>query len=938
MTDQNALRVVGPPRRARWRAVFLSATGVLALATPPAFAQAGADTTEDRAGTGSEIVVTGSRVVRQGYDAPTPTTVIGTEQLVQKAPATLIDAVATLPAFRQTSTPATGGIGVAGTGGASFVNLRGIGANRTLVLLDGRRFVPSTVAGTTDVAIFPSALVSRLEAVTGGASAAWGSDAVAGVVNFILDTKFTGLKGDFAAGMSAHGDTDNYKAALTYGTGFAGGRGHALLSGEYYTADGIARKDRSFSRYNTAVVTNPAYTATNGEFQRLVSPYTYFSTATYGGLVLNGPLAGTVFEPGGGLSKRATPDLLSGTSAVFSGPQYLPFIGNTAVLTVPQDRYSIFGRLSYEVADGVTLFAEGTYARSDTGPLTGSAPSTVAAGNLTIRRDNAFLPAAFAARMDDPNGDGNTADAITSFTLGMFRNDWGAGLVSQKNTTKRGVIGLDADLGNGWTANAYYQHGENKGVRTIGNNAMWSRVHGAADAVRAPGGSIICRSTLTNPNDGCVALNVFGEGASTPEMLAYVMGVSRADLKTTQDVVAFDVSGEPFSLWAGPVSIAVGGEYRREEAVQVVDERSAARLFALANPQPIDGRYSVKEAFAEVVVPLLADVPMVQKLDLNAAARITDYSTSGSVNTWKVGATWDVIDDIRLRFTRSRDIRAPNVLELFSGTLQSSASIMDPFLNNLQYFFQGTSSGNRDLNPEKADTVAAGVVVRPSFLPGFSASVDYYDIKIDDAIATLTLQEIMDRCFAGTTALCALAVRDPDTGRVISMNSPYLNFQSLKTWGLDMEASYRFGLLGGNAVIRLLANYVGKLATDDGRQAIDRAGDISAGQPKWNFDLTTTYAIGPWDFYVNVNRIGGGKYNNTYVRPVDIDDNTIGSRIYVNASIQHRFTVDDNRDLTLFFNVSNLFNEKPPALFGAQGGAAYDRIGTRFKGGVRFRL
>jgi len=887
-----------------------------------------------------QIVVTGTRVTRSGYDAPTPTTVLGDDLIEAKAPTTIIDALVTLPAFKNSSTAQTAGVGQAGSGGLSFVNLRGLGANRTLVLLDGQRFVPSTSIATVDIGVLPTALIQRVDVVTGGASAAYGSDAVAGVVNFILDNRFTGLKGVIENGISDYGDNATVKVSLSGGISFAE-RGHLILSGEYVHAEGVPPNARPDTEYPVAnVITNPAWTPTNGQVRRLILPYVYSRTAGLGGIVVGGPLAGIEFGPGGATFQQPAGTYPGTTTHVLPGRfDDQPWGNSLAFSALPQEKLTGYGRLSWDLTDGLTAYATGVIAHNEPGPFYSSPHNTQITGLMTIRRDNAFLPANVRTQM--------TTLGLQTISVGRYSEDFGGSVVRRINDTYRGVIGLQGDIGGDWYLDVYGEYGTNQAVFEIERNVIRANLPLAVDAVDqglATGGvadgNIVCRSTLTNPGNGCVPLNIFGPFARRPNFITspaldYIFGTSRAVLDLTQKVVAASISGEPFSTWAGPVSFAAGAEYREESARQEVDAISQAGGFGLGNPRALSGDLNVKEAFAETVVPLAEDIPFLRALDLNGSIRVTDYSTSGSVVTWKVGANWEPLEGVRVRATRSRDIRAPNILELFSSRVQSTAGVLDP-LTNTNPVLQSFSLGNPDLRPEKADTTALGIVLQPAFLPQLQLSVDYYNIEVLDSISTLALQDIVNRCVSGNQELCALITRGPDN-IITQIDNPFLNLQSLTTDGLDIELSYRQPIGEGTATARILANRVFSYEISDGVTAIDRAGDLSAGQPEWTGNATLAYQLGAFSAFADLTYIGGGKYDVTYTLPTDINDNTISSRTY--ANFQASLDVgEDGQEREIFFNVSNAFNVRPPAIYVYSGGPNYERIGRAYRIGFRFEL
>lgn len=886
-----------------------------------------------------DIVVTGTRIVRSGYDAPTPTTVLDRELIDSKAPITIIDALVSLPVFRNSATPGTAGVAQAGPAGQSFVNLRGLGATRTLVLLDGQRFVPSTSVGSVDIGVMPSALIKRVDIVTGGASAAYGSDAIAGVVNFVLDNHFTGIKGAVEGGISQYGDNRTFRAELSAGFAFAE-RGHFVVSGEYVRASGVPMNARPDTQYPIArIIINQDWTPDNGQMRRLIVPYVYTKTAALGGVIVGGPLAGLEFGPGGTTSQQPA-GLFNGTSShVLAGrrdDQAWDF--SVSLSSLPQEKAALYARTSWDVAQDLSLYATGVIARNKPGPFYSSPANTIISGNFIIARDNAFLPAAVKGRME--------ALGLQTISVGRYSEDFGASIVSRENDTYRAVIGLQGDIGGGWKIDAYGQYGENRQTFLIERNWIRANMALAADAVDeglarggAANGNIVCRSTLSAPGNGCIPLNIFGPSGTrdapvTPPSAGYIFGTTRAVLHTAQTVAALSLSGEPLQSWAGPVSFVAGGEFRAESARQTVDALSAAGAFGLGNPKPLSGEVSIREVFAETVVPLGKGRPFLRRLDLNGAIRFTDYSTSGSVVTWKLGLTWQPVDAIRLRMTRSRDIRAPNILELFSSPVLSTGGAVDPFTNSSPTF-QVSSLGNPDLVPEEADAQTVGIIVRPPMLPGLEFSVDYYKIKVLRAISTLSPADIINRCYLGNVGLCRLVARAD--GAITRVDSPYLNLQSLATDGFDLELSYRREIGRGAAYVRVLANLARSYVVSDGVTRIERAGDMSNGQPRLALNAMLGYRIDQLRLQADIAHIGAGNYDNSFTLPTDINDNSIPSRTYLGLQA----SVDLGRGARrreLFFNISNLFNTRPPAVFVFSGGPGYERVGRSFRAGVRFAI
>ena len=453
----------------------------------------------------------------------------------------------------------------------------------------------------------------------------------------------------------------------------------------------------------------------------------------------------------------------------------------------------------------------------------------------------------------------------------------------------------------------------------------------------SPSGAIVCRSTLINPGNGCVPLNPFTRGDRSPASLAYFLGTAQSQLLFKEYAAAVNVTGEPFHLPAGPVSVAVGAEYRKNSARQSADPLSRTNAFVGANQGQLSGQLDIKEVFGEVVVPVLKNAPLIRNLDVSGAARHTDYSISGGVTTWKAGVNYSPFADLRLRLTRSRDIRAPNILEIFDTAVQSTVQVVDP-RTNTPVAFQGFTLGNANLRPEIGNTLTFGGVYSPSWLPGFTASVDAYRINIKGAIGTLTNQQLVDRCEAGNQLLCAQITRNT-AGQLTEIRNQRLNLQQQEVNGIDFDTSYRFDLekvrLPGSFTIRGLASYVSTFRTSDGVTSIDQAGSILNGQPHWSSDITANYQNGGFALNANWVYLGGGSYDNQYIEGVDINDNHVGSTSYFNFQIGYTQELK-RRAITYYMNINNAFDQGPPLEF-AVNGNNYDRVGRRFVVGVRVR-
>ena len=921
-------------------------------AAPDAGQPAAADAPADAKG--ADIVVTGSRVARNGYQMPTPVTVIGSEEIKAAAPSNVADFVNDIPSVVGSATPATSNGSIsAGTAGVNALNLRGIGANRTLVLLDGQRSVGSTLNGTVDVNTFPQGLIKSVEIVTGGASAAYGSDAVSGVVNFILDKDFTGLKGSVETGVTTYGDDADWRISLTAGTRFAGGRGRVLLNGEVADREGIFGVPRDWNNNGWYLINNPDYTPGNGLPERLVTAHAGLSNATPGGIITNTPLRGTYFGRGGAVGQFNYGNTRD--PWMIGGDWQSVQVNNQQSLHADERRQGIFGRLSYEFSEALEVFAQGSWNRDASLGWTGVQFNQ---GNVVIRSDNAFLPADIRAKL--------AALKIAQFNLGTTNADLPIRKTDNDRTVKRLVLGGKGKfdlVGRDFKWDGYYQKGvtdTHEVARDISNNA---RLALAQDAVFRPGtNEIVCRSTLTDPGNGCVPFNRMGIAVNSQAALDYVLGNPARRQQFTQDVAAANLSFDAFKVWGGPVGIALGAEHRTEGVSGEVEEQYRSGWF-VGNYLPTFGKYSVTEGYVEALVPLIKGV------ELNGAVRGTNYSTSGYVTTWKAGATVSPIPDIRFRVTRSRDIRAPNLQELFTAGTSRTNVLTDPFNNNANTQFLEKTTGNPGLVPEVADTLGFGAVVQPRLIPGLGFSVDYYDIKIKDAIGAVSAQTIVDRCFEGNEAYCAAITRGTAPGGasvITQVNVSPFNFAQQRARGLDLEASYRIRLADlvptwdGTLNLRFMGTrYLENYVNNGIDPATDSVGqNFGDGPPKFLYRLQATYHGGNTIINLTGRGISAGTYDNSFVEcesscPVStithrtINNNHIPGAFYLDASITH--TVNTGKvETEFFFNVTNLLNKDPAIVAWGPAGSAYgnpstnaglyDFLGRVFRVGARFQL
>jgi len=920
-----------------------------------------------------EITVTGSRIQRaSGFTAPTPVTVLGADRLEQRAIANVGDALNELPSFRASTNPATNQ-NTGGNIGARVLDLRGLGASRTLVLVDGKRFVASTSQGTIDTNLVPSVLIDRVDIVTGGASAAYGSDAVAGVVNFALATNLDGMRANASYGSSFKGDDENLNASIAGGLPFAGGRGHFVWAGEFSNEHGLGDcYTRSWCGEEWLNLGNSP-PGTDGRPANNITNDVHTATLSQDGVINSAsasfPLRGITFNSDG-TTRPFQYGELYGTNLVpifmkgGEGHGENVFIDGY-LLKVPVKRYIAYTKTTFDFTDTVTGALDLSYGQVD-GQSNGvqyrdSAGSLANAQSFgAILSGNPFIPASVQQIMTD--------NAIPTFTLGRSFGDVGNALAESTTKTYRAVASLKGKFGDSsWGWDGYYQFGKNDVRLDVSGNVSISRMRNAIDAVTNGSGQIVCRinadASTANDDPACAPFNPFGRNRFSPEALAYVTPHGFQTTAIRENVLAANVQGDLFTLPAGAVQLAGGAEWRKQKLEGDADPISQATDFYSLNGQSLAGQIEVSEGYLETNIPLLSELPFARALELNGAARRTHYSFSNpstpdnslSVTTWKAGTTWEVIPQVRLRATRSRDIRAPNLSELFGPLTTGGGGVIDPATGR-QLNPQQISGSNPALTPETADTWTAGIVLRPSgFLEGLQLAVDYYDIQVDNAIGTLGGQTVANRCFQGAIEFCPLVDRDPVSGEIVRIRNVLLNVNSVITRGVDVEAQYRFTMgSAGTLDLRLLGTIVNDLITVDSAGETQRAGmtgwraGTQPGMPDWSADLLTTWSRDRLSLTMHNKYIPSGQYNNSLVGPNEpgwsvtllngANLNEVDSGFYTDLSGQFQLKDDD---LVLFAAVNNVFDKEPPLAPSVAGNGnfiLFDPIGRSYRLGLRARF
>ncbi len=870
----------------------------------------------DNAASNDDIVVTSSRIQRSGFNAPTPTTVIGEAELRQGNRPSVAQVLNDSPQFRATSTPATTTGNT--TSGTSTADLRGLGAVRTLTLLNGHRF-----NGASDLNTVPQNLIKRVDVVTGGASAAWGSGAVAGVVNIILDDEMKGWRMGAQTGVSSRGDTARYGADIAWGTEFAGGRGHFMISADYM------REQGAFGRKSRPNLESSVFQRADG--QLVLARDVNYTIINNGGSILrlNATPYNLSFNPDGSVGPLPLGSDTYGQFTVGGNGQN---IYDYVAVSSPYQRNNVYARATYDITDSLKLWVDGSYSRMWSNYTFFPETPIVA-----IMPDNAFLTQTARNQL--------AAAGVTGpFALGRIMDDAGPDRMLNFKFSRRnleGAFGLKGSFGDGWGYDAYYDHGELRADQSLYNQRITAKFNNAVDAVLV-NGKPVCRinadASTANDDPSCAPINLLGNGNISAAGVAYAFGGTRSIVTTKLDAAGASMHGQPFSTWAGKVDIAFGADFRWEKlTTNHIDPLSLSKAFTTLNSAPTNGGFSVREAFGEVNVPLL-DIADAIHLEVNGAARYSDYSTSGGIWSWKTGGTMRIANDLLLRSVYSRDIRSPSIVEYFLGRATNKADLYDPFRKETQASVSIYTGGNPKLTPEISHTLTLGGSYSPHYVRGLSFSVDYYDIKIDNVITTITPTDTLTQCLKANPndPTCGGVITRKANGELESLSATYRNLISYGTRGLDIEASYRTSLGSGKLGFRVLANHIFDLTIRDGGQPRDVAGivggDTAFSTPKWRLTGSVTYENGGFGADLRARYVGGGIFS-AQLGPNDkpILNNQISARTYIDLGLQFK-----TGPFTLFGNINNLFDANPP--YTPYNNPNYDVIGRYFSGGVKLKF
>lgn len=943
----------------------------------------------------SQIVVTGTRV-RSGFTAPTPLQVLDSTAIEQRGATNPYDVLKDLPAVSTRTSAASSGIRFQ-VAGQNFVDLRSLGTPRTLVLVNGRRFVPTVPnvsSGTpyqVDINLIPSLMISRMDVVTGGASAAYGSDAVAGVLNIILKDQVDGIQGEVQTGISERGDNEEYRLGLVGGFSFAGDRGHVVLSGDYVKSEGIPDyRARDFAVRFWNFFGNPDSTTANGQPKQILVTGldTQPGNRTAGGLIVaatGGTLAqrqglvGLQFDSATSLSPfvrglynpagltnagMTSTGRFAGTQAGGENPDL-----NINTLVPPNERKIVYGRANYDLTDDLNVFVEASYGdseatfignnTSDQGSIYN--PATASGSLVRIYADNPFIPDALRSLIPAPTGPSTATPPSQSFLLARANYDMPAQVSTVEVQAYTFATGLSGALGAGWDWDTSYSYGRSKYHRTLPAARDRSLYALAADVIVNPStGDFMCRSTLTDPGNGCVPLNLFGSGSPSAAAIDYAFEELHSEVVYDQHAAQLNASGSPFDTWAGPVAVAAGVEWRHEKLDASVSPASAETdVYDSSVGKPFDGDFSVVEGYAEATVPLAADMSFAKSLAINGAVRHAIYSgdadAAGGQTTWKIGATYEPFDGLMLRAVRSLDIRAPSLYELKVASSQSVQTVT--YANQVFTGVRITTNGNPNLTPERSKTFTVGAVIAPGFIPRLRFSVDYFDIEVDDVITNFGVNAIASSCAAGIQSFCdLLTFTGPNqTGTLVALDNPFLNLSSIETNGLDFNMTYSMPVGPGDLSLRAAATYVDKFtitAPTTPPSVSEYAGDNSNNEfavPHWRGNASLTYDWEKASVTLQTLYVGSGRKDArlsevatpTSAPDVSPEDNHVGDYFLFNLS----GTIDvlDEGRAQLFWVVNNLFDRDPlfvpRAISRSQtNGGLYDVIGRNYRIGLRFKL
>jgi outer membrane receptor protein involved in Fe transport len=915
-----------------------------ALLASPAFAQQAGTDDEGL----EEIVVTGSHIARSGFDTPAPMTTIDADEILQSGYSSVGDVLLQTPSIGVGTGTATR----AGDG-AAFVNLRGLGTNRSLTLINGNRRVSGSTSGSAvDLNAIPASMIERIEVVTGGSSAVYGADAVSGVVNVILKDDFDGLELSTSGGTSQEGGAENFSLSLHGGAGFASGRGSFGFGASYSQTEPLFIRDRDYD-IGAVALDNQDYSGGDDEpIAFLIQDWVFYLRPYSGGFTIDDTLY--TYVDGGLRPVAFTPGY--GEGIVDSGPNKDPqgyYFGDFAALRNAIDVASFRTNMNYDVTDNIEFFAEAELSVVDA--------EDVGSVNLflgsPLSRDNPLLPGGVTSLMD--------TNGIDSISVDRYAIDYGVMTTESDRDTWTVVSGLRGDLENGWSWRVTGQYGEYTINSRTPNTTITPNYLNAIDVVTdVDSGDPVCRSEAARAA-GCSPLNILGRNVASQDALDYILHTRLESTTNTQHIFSAQLTGDLLSLPAGELGFAFGVD-SRSETIAIRDDGLAVtgQLNRIAGQPALSADFDVNEAYVEVLAPIVRDKPLFHALNLEGAVRVSDYNTIGRTNAWKIGGDWSPTEDLRFRFTASTSVRAPNLNELFTPRSETSTLFLDPCQPGLQIVNPNraancsalgipdglplaqadsdgviASGGNPNLTEEESDSYTVGLVFAPTRIEGLQLSIDYWDITISDAIENLG-SDVLERCVDASSIdnpFCPLVTRNPDW-TIERVDVIDINVSELTARGMDFAAIYGFEAAAGYWDIALLGTrLIQHESLVDPTDALSLVPSLDLmSHPELRMTLTTRYARDAWSISMTNRYISSRTLDNVVPNFFPPEQQNISDDLYTDL----RATFDLGERYRFYAGVNNLTEVEPPSAWlgggggGVNDGALADGIGRFFHGGI----
>ena len=936
------------------------------------------------------IEVTGSRIRSLNADSPSPVQVLSAEDIQKSGAVTLQDLLLKNPTMGSPAISRTNSNFSTSSAGVAVVDLRNLGTSRTLVLVNGRRHVAGIPGETAvDLNTIPTDFIERVEILTGGASATYGSDAVAGVVNIILKKNFNGLAVDLSQGQSSKSDDKRTEFSLTMGANGADGKSN-IMAHFGYTKQGAVFSNK---RAPTDDISTAFLTGDPADMFKFTTPF--FSSYAPQGRFFVGSTSRT-YDTAGNEVGWSTNGSATAPARGFNRQA-------SRTIAIPLERYVFSTKGELAVNDNHSAFMEATYAQTQTRtrlepfPFDSAATHPASGGQVPAEfmlngqmRANPLIPASLLAQMTDTDGDG-ARDYFFSRRLSEVGNRSSAA----DRDTFRVVAGAKGTIFGNWDYDAYMGYGATKESQVNSGQVNVLTFKSALEAVPdlndvdGDGNrtEAVCLDASARAQ-GCTPVNVFGFNSISPAALNYIQAPGLLSTFTSQRMAGVNVRGELFQLPAGPLSVAAGLEWREEYARSEFDPLQQAGLNAGNAIPRTEGQFDVTDGFIEARLPLLKDAPFAKSMVLSGAVRSGKYSTVGNTTSWTGAFEWSPVRDIRVRATQARAVRAPNINELYSPPSQTFPSVSDPCVGvtatsvgtkdsrcraapgvaaNIaangsftlsQADLQGTSGfdrGNPTLKQEKGNSTTFGLVITPASIPvlkNFSFSIDYFKIKVDDAIVSTPRDFILDQCYGGDASFCQFVTRrsaqqGPNSAGSLSfVDSAVTNSGGLFTEGFDFEVAFSDKIGPGRLNSKLNYTRVSKgyVIPLRGSAPDDFAGEVGAAKDK--FTLGLGYSLGPWSIATTTTYIGKSALDDQLLASFGAPKGsiTVPSKTYVDFQVNYTY-----RKATFYVGMDNAFDTKAPRfdtnalITGGTTGAGtaadvYDAIGSRYYAGVRLQF